>query len=150
MKNIIRTALILCALLAGSSLKAQPYEHSAGVRGGYSSGVTYKGFLRYQMNAIEVQALYNLHGFSVTALYEHHLEPFRNDRWLVYLGGGAFGGNWESEASAGIAAIGGLEFVIRDLPLNLSVDWKPMMNIFKVYEIDLLDFGISIRYRFKL
>lgn len=150
MMKLIRICMIVLPFLTGANLAAQPYEHSAGVRAGYSSGITYKAFLRYQMNAIEIQALYNGHGLNLTGLYEHHMEPFRNDRWLVYFGGGVFGGNWEGEVSTGIAVIGGIEYVVRDLPLNFSLDWKPMMNIFRVYEIDLLDFGVSIRYRFKL
>ena len=142
--------MILLPLLLSGNLLSQPYEHSAGIRAGYSSGITYKGFLRYQMAAFEVEALYNHHGLNLSVLYEHHLEPFRNERWLIYFGGGAFGGNWEDELSAGIAAIGGIEYIVRDLPINFSLDWRPMMNIFRVYEIDLLDFGLSIRYRFKL
>jgi hypothetical protein len=102
------------------------------------------------MNAIEVDALYNRHGFGVSALYVHHQDLFRKDRWLLYFGGGGFTGTWEAEFSAGLAAFGGIEFVSRDLPINLGVDWRPMMNIYRVYEIDLLDFGLSIRYRFKL
>jgi hypothetical protein len=78
------------------------------------------------------------------------LEPFHNRRWLVYFGGGAFGGNWEDEFSLGVVAAAGIEYTIRDLPMNLSFDWRPMMNIYRVYEIDLLDFGLSIRYRFAL
>ncbi len=69
---------------------------------------------------------------------------------MVYLGGGAFGGDWDAELSLGVAAVAGLEYTLRDLPLNFSLDWKPMMNAFRIFEIDLLDFGISIRYRFSL
>jgi hypothetical protein len=143
------TILILMTALS-ANLAGQPYDHSLGVRAGYSSGITYKGFFRHQMAAIEADVLYNRQGFNLTALYEHHLEPIRNKRLMVYLGGGAFGGNWDAELSLGVAAVAGLEYTLRDLPLNFSLDWKPMMNAFRVFEIDLLDFGISIRYRFSL
>jgi hypothetical protein len=66
------------------------------------------------------------------------------------MGGGAFGGNWGGEFSLGLAAIGGIEYMVRDLPLNFSLDWKPMLNLYRLLEYDLLDFGISIRYRFTL
>ena len=142
---------VLFLMICGSSmfLSAQPYEHSVGVRAGYSSGISYKGFLLHRMSAIEASILYNRHGFGLNALYEYHLEPFRNKRLLVYLGGGAFGGSWNEEFSLGIAGLAGIEYTLRDLPLNFSADWKPMLNIYRDFEHDLLDFGVSIRYRFK-
>ncbi len=147
-----RIAFILWIILGSAfiSVNAQPYEHSGGIRAGYSSGLSYKGFFRYQMAAIEADVLYNRHGFNLTGLYEYHMEPFRNKRFIVFVGGGAFGGDWEGEFSLGLAAVGGVEFVVRDLPLNFGLDWKPMLNLLKTMEADFLDFGISIRYRFKL
>ena len=130
-------------------LKAQPYKHSAGIRAGYSSGISYKGFRLHRMSAFEVDFLYNKHGLNLGALYEYHLEPFKkNTRTFIYLGGGAFGGQWDEEFSLGVAAVAGIEYTLRDLPLNFSLDWKPMLNIYAVFEPDWLDFGLSIRYRF--
>jgi hypothetical protein len=130
-------------------LKAQPYMHSAGIRAGYSSGITYKGFRLHRMSAFEVDFLYNKHGLNLGALYEYHLEPFKkNTRTFIYLGGGAFGGSWDEEFSIGVAAVAGIEYTLRDLPLIFSLDWKPMLNIYAVFEPDWLDFGLSIRYRF--
>ena len=148
--NVFHITILSIILALPVLLKAQPYEHSGGVRAGYSSGISYKGFFRHQMNAVELDALYNRHGLNLALLYEHHVEPFRSKRWLAYLGGGAFGGDWEQELSVGLAAVAGIEYTVRDIPINFCLDWKPMMNIFQVYEIDLLDFGVSIRYRFKL
>jgi len=149
--STLRKIIFLLVLFLGSSLciSAQPYEHSVGVRAGYSSGVSYKGFFRHKMAAIEASILYNRHGFSVNALYEYHLEPFQNKRLLIYVGGGAFGGDWDEELSLGLAGIAGIEYTLRDLPLNFSLDWKPMLNIYRNFEYDLVDFGVSVRYRFK-
>ena len=147
---VIRVTLFSLLISFSAHLAGQPYEHSFGVRAGYSSGITYKGFLRHQMAAIEADVLYNRHGFNLTGLYEHHLQPFQNRRMLVYLGGGAYGGNWDGELSGGLTTVLGMEYTLRDLPLNFSLDWKPMMNAFRLFEIDLLDVGVSIRYRFSL
>jgi hypothetical protein len=151
MKSTKLLFAVLFLMICGSSmhLSAQPYEHSVGIRAGYSSGISYKGFLLHRMSAIEASILYNRHGFSLNGLYEYHLEPFRNKRLLVYLGGGAFGGSWNEEFSLGIAGLAGIEYTLRDLPLNFSADWKPMLNVYRDFEHDLLDFGVSIRYRFK-
>lgn len=147
-----KTGLLILAITVFTAIElaAQPYEHAAGVRAGYSSGITYKGFFRYQMTAVEANLYYNRHGLSLNGLYEWHVEPFQNKRWLLFGGAGVFGGNWAGEFSAGVAVIGGVEFMVRDLPLNFSLDWKPMLNVYRVRELDLLDAGISIRYRFSL
>lgn len=145
---MIVLTVILCLATLQAELKAQPYHHAAGIRAGYSSGISYKGFRLHEMWAIEADLLYNRNGLNLTALYEYHLEPFRNKRALIYLGGGAFGGDWKEEFSLGVAAVAGVEYTLRDQPLNFSFDWKPMLNIYALFEPDLLDFGLSIRYRF--
>jgi hypothetical protein len=155
MKSAKANILFCIAVLALMSsdpalLSAQPYEHSVGVRAGYSSGIVYKAFFRHRMTAIEGGLLYNRHGFNLTALGEYHPEVFRNKRILVYVGGGVFGGQWDDEFSLGIAGVAGIEYVLRDLPLSFSADWKPMLNLIEDFEPDWLDFGVSIRYHFKI
>lgn len=145
---LIGLALTLVLVLGGAELKAQPYMHSVGIRAGYSSGVSYKGFRLHRMGAYEADILYNRHGFNISALYEHHLEPFRNERFLVYLGGGAFGGDWDDEFSIGVLGVLGIEYTIRDQPLNIGLDWRPMLNVYRTFAYDFLDFGLCIRYRF--
>jgi hypothetical protein len=146
--NLITLALMLVLFLEGADLRAQPYYHSVGIRAGYSSGITYKGFRLHRMGAYEADILYNPHGFNISALYEHHMEPFRNERFLIYVGGGAFGGDWDEEFSLGVLAVAGMEYTLRDLPLNFALDWRPMLNAYRTLDADFLDFGICIRYRF--
>ena len=149
--HTFRPVLIVLILVSTQlvALHAQPYRHAAGVRAGLSSGISYKGFRLHQMSAFELDILYNRHGLNLNALYEYHLEPFnKSTRTFVYLGGGVFGGDWNDRFSIGVAAVAGLEYTFRDLPLNLSLDWKPMLNLYADLEPDWLDFGLSIRYRF--
>lgn len=142
--------LLVVLLLLPLHLAAQPYEHAAGIRAGYSSGLTYKGFFLHSMNGVELDVTYNQHGLNISGLYVIHAEPFRNSRWLIYFGGGAFGGTWDDELSLGLVAMGGIEYTLRDLPLNFGLDWKPMMNLYRTFHYDLLDFALVIRYRFSL
>ena len=146
--HLAALALMLLLALESADLKAQPYSHSVGIRAGFSSGITYKGFRLHRMGAYEADLLYNRHGFNISALYEHHMEPFRNERFLFYVGGGAFGGDWDEEFSLGVLAVAGMEYTIRDLPLNFGVDWRPMLNVYRTLATDFLDFGVCIRYRF--
>jgi hypothetical protein len=145
---LISLAVSLVLAVCSSELKAQPYDHSVGIRAGFSSGISYKGFRRHKMEAIEADILYNRHGFNLSALYEYHLEPFSNERILIYLGGGAFGGEWDEEFSMGVVAVAGIEYTLRDTPLNFGLDWRPMLNVYRIFAPDFLDFGVCIRYRF--
>ncbi len=152
-----KIALLAAMILVPVLMNAQPYQHAAGVRVGFSWGITYKGFFTYKMTAVEVDAYYNPHGLNVSALYVWHREPFRNSRWLVYFGGGIFGGNWKMDytseddevlISAGITGIAGIEYSLRDLPLVFGLDWKPQLMAWEKFDYELLDFGVTIRYRF--
>ncbi|MCK4990487.1 MAG: hypothetical protein KAS29_08380, partial [Bacteroidales bacterium] len=105
---ILVMAMMLSLFTLQAKLQAQPYMHSAGIRAGYSSGISYKGFRLHRMSAFEVDFLYNKHGLNLGALYEYHLEPFKKStRTFIYLGGGAFGGQWDEEFSLGVAAVAG-------------------------------------------
>jgi len=137
-------------LLLTASIEAQPYEHAGGVRAGYTSGLTYKGFFLHRMNAIELNLGYNRHGLNISGLFIVHTEPFRSKRWLPYFGGGLFGGKWEDEFSLGLVAVGGIEYTLPKTPLNFGFDWRPMLNTYRTFGYDFLDFGLTIRYRFKL
>jgi len=139
---------VLAVITVPLCLRGQPYEHAAGIRAGYTSGITYKGFLRYSMSAFQLDAGYNRRGLHLSAQYQFHWEPFRNKRWMVCSGGGIFSGEWDDELSAGLMATVGMEFVMRDLPLNFGLDWRPQLNLYRNRGIDLLDLGLSIRYRF--
>jgi len=102
MKLQILSILLGIFLLSGSAL-AQPYEHSGGIRAGYTYGLTYKGFFLHSMNAIEIDLGYNRHGLHIAGIYEFHTEPFRgSSRWLAYFGGGVFGGEWDENLSLGL------------------------------------------------
>ncbi|MEN8155350.1 MAG: hypothetical protein ABFS10_00245 [Bacteroidota bacterium] len=152
MKHSIPPVLTLLAvlLMLPVQLQAQPYNHAGGVRAGYTSGITYKGLFLHSMNGVEIDAGYNNHGLNLSALYVMHREVSTSSRWLLYGGGGVFGGEWDQEVSAGLVAMGGIEYVVRDLPLNFGFDWKPMINLYKVFDTDFLDFAVTIRYRFSL
>ena len=148
--NPLRITLLTGFMWLPLLVLGQPYEHAAGVRAGYFSGITYKGFFLHRMTAVEADVLYNQHGLHISLLYEMHAEPFRSSRWLVYFGGGIYGGKWEKDMSSGLSAIAGIEYTMRDLPLNFGFDWRPIWNIYKEFTYDLLDFGVTIRYRFSL
>ncbi len=146
MKKLLFILLLALPLWLG----AQPYEHGAGIRAGYSSGLSYKGFLLHRMSAIEAGFYYNPHGLSLSAMYLIHKELDPRGRWLAYAGGGFMGAKWEDELAPGLTGGIGLEYVVHKTPLTFGLDWRPLLKLYPGASFDPLDFGLSIRYRFSL
>ena len=126
---------------------AQEYEQAIGVRAGYSGGLSYRRFINAWYGG-EIIAQYNRNGFQLTGLIESQQAPFKADRLYLYYGGGLYAGNWDDYFALGITAIGGIEYVILNLPLSVSADWKPMLNLFKNFAVDPFDFAFTLRYTF--
>jgi len=122
------------------------YERSAGIRGGFLAGATYKHFLEFA-GAIE-----GIVGFSfpddrrlvtLTGLYEHHF--FLNYQTNLFAGGGLTLGANNDAFRTHAEAIVGIEYVIERFPMSLSLDYKPAYNIFgNDFYFD--EFAISVRY----
>jgi len=155
--------LALTLFIWGSSaLQAQPGRAGFGIRGTIDgAGFTTKYFLNKGV-AIEGQLNVGgqraLNGRSIysCALIEYHLAlPFPDAR--LYFGGGLHAGWWasrpdakyEDEIMAGLSGIGGVEFLLRHVPLGFSGDLRPSINY--VQEVEFLTHnlvGVSVRYYF--
>ena len=121
MKKSIIIGLFLLAIGA-SSLTAQDYHTSIGLRAGLSSGVTLKHFVS-TYGAVEGILTTRWGGFNVTGLYEKHGRAFDTDNLYYFFGGGAHLGVWSGESRnpwvssdntltvIGIDGIIGLEYV---------------------------------------
>lgn len=127
------------ALFAFSSLSAQNYQTSIGLRLGLPYGVSIKHFFAGNI-ALEgiVSSRYN--SLILTGLIEFH-QDFSRARGLAwFIGGGAhfglfngsstpwFGDN-SKHAVIGVDGILGLEYTLPDAPLSVSLDMKPTINI---------------------
>jgi hypothetical protein len=135
---------ILLFFIFSGCLSAQPYEHAVGIKAGYSSGIVYKLFPD-KSYALEGQALYNNHGFQFTALYEYHFTPYSKKRLYYYGGAGPYAGNWNDEFALGAAICLGSEFVFRQAPLTLGLEWKPMINLYKSFDYAIPDIAVTVK-----
>jgi hypothetical protein len=150
--------VLLIALFIGLNSNAQDYNTGIGLRGGWGTGLTVKHFLNAKA-AVEGIFDSRWHGFSVTGLYEMHSRAFDADRLNFYYGVGGHIGFWDGRyyrdydrdrnyTVIGIDGILGLEYNFKEIPFNLSIDWKPAFNL-----TDSSGFwgdggAISIRYIF--
>ncbi|AKP50705.1 hypothetical protein [Cyclobacterium amurskyense] len=153
-------AMILMYSVSNES-KAQAYNTAVGLRLGSSSGLSVKHFIS-QDAAIEGILHTRWRGLLLTGLYEVHkdIEDVSGLGW--FYGGGAHLGSWNSGSNnpywagnnykgstiLGIDGIIGLDYVLEDLPLNFSLDFKPAINLINGGGFWGDDFALSVRYIF--
>ena len=155
MKKILFTVLLVALL--GFSANAQDYKTALGLRAGFPYGLTVKHFLNPN-NAIEGVLASSWGGFVITALYEneHWTGQYPGLNW--FWGFGAHVGFWDntnkyvdaidSSAILGADFTVGLEYTFDEIPLNLSLDIMPSVNLIGTTGWGGLMGGLSIRYVF--
>ncbi len=140
-------------------LSAQNYNTALGIRAGAFNGVSLKHFLSSR-HAVEGILSFRWQGFSVTGLYEIHDQAFDVQGLQWYYGFGAHVGFWDgrnvrwtdgvdNQVILGVDGIIGLEYNFAEIPINISLDWKPALNLIG-YSGFWADGGaISVRYLFR-
>jgi len=137
MRKIVMTLVILVSMISLS--KAQDYNTGIGLRGGFAGGVTLKHFISSDA-ALEGIISSRWQGLVITGLYEKHAQAFDVSGLNWFYGAGAHIGFWDgnnvkwadddrSYTVLGLDGIIGLEYNIQEIPFNISVDWKPSLNI---------------------
>lgn len=127
-----------------AALVAQPYTNAVGVKAGYSSGILFKHFFEDEFS-LEGQALYNPKGFQVNGLMAYQFSPYPKERLQYYAGGGVYGGDWDGELAIGLGVVMGSEYVFRNTPLVIGLEWKPSINLFRSFDTALPDIGLTVK-----
>jgi hypothetical protein len=156
MKKIILTLTLV--IFISTFATGQDYETGIGLRLGTSIGVTAKHFVG-QKSAFEGLLTSRWQGLEITGLYEIHNNAFDVDRLNWYFGFGAHLGFYNGDNTPwgeantnyvllGIDGIIGIEYNFNDIPINLSLDWKPVFNLtgYTGFWGDAL--ALSVRYYF--
>jgi hypothetical protein len=168
MKKAIYFLIALGAfLLIGNGAKAQNYkpnyQFALGLKfGGYENGISGKYFLD---NSTSLEGLvgFRSHGLVFTGLYELNVQAFNTEGLKFYYGFGAhigavgagvykrFGGNNElynsSQVLLGADGVVGLEYVIPNSPIAISLDLNPRLELIGGPFVDLAP-GLGIKYTF--
>jgi hypothetical protein len=150
------TIILLISFLSISFLSnAQLYKSALGIRLGPTNGITYKTFVNRNA-AIEAIGTFRYRGFGLTGLYEVHGRAFnsRDFNWLI--GGGGHIYVWGNDRPSfldnnqttvlGLDGILGLEAKLRNVPLAISLDWKPAINIVNYSSFLSDEIALSVRY----
>lgn len=160
MKKIVFYTLLSSLIFLSQQLQAQAYKTSAGIRAGDPTGLSVKHFIS-GADAIEGIVAWRWRGLQATALYERHATAFNVEQLNWYYGAGAHVGFFDgykdhpffdkedynkSYVVIGVDGILGLEYDIREIPLTVSLDWKPEINIIGYSGTWLGGGGLSVRY----
>ncbi|MTI29566.1 hypothetical protein [Xanthovirga aplysinae] len=160
-----KTLLIVAFLLLGATfVQAQDYKTGLGVRLGPSSGVTVKHFMTPDI-ALEGILDTRSQGFLLTGLYEIQAPAFNEPgfSWFYGLGGhiGVWGdsGNYPwidedefhdgSYLALGVDGIIGIEYTFSEAPINIGLNWKPALNLYRSVDVWGDGVGLTLRYAFK-
>ncbi|MBI4945418.1 MAG: hypothetical protein HY840_03345 [Bacteroidetes bacterium] len=170
----MKKILPLLLLLITYECKAQDYKTGIGFRGGWTSGITAKHFIK-EGRAMEgiFSSGWGWRGFQITGLYEIHKAAFTKDDikglFWFYGGGAHFGGGYGYDywhqtgpyswngyyerrhySTLGIDGIFGIEYRIPDLPVTIALDVKPFFEFsgYRNYPFHFWDSAFTIRYVF--
>ncbi len=166
MKRII---IFVAFLITGIALNAQEYKSAVGIRAGIPLGFTtmgHSGFtIKHFFNKTQaVEGILSSYAFgtsiAVTGLFEdeHWTGIYPGINW--YWGVGAHFGYIDGNAATflpssftgggviGVDGVFGVEYTFDDIPLNISVDIMPNLNLVGYFGPNFFVSGISARYVF--
>lgn len=113
---------------------AQNYQWAFGTRiGGDMAGITAKYTLNQQSSVEALFAIPYDNGFNFLGMYERNY-PLAGRSFFFYYGFGGHVGSWQynrdkTKFVLGVDGVIGLEYGFNNIPLALSLDYKPTLNI---------------------
>jgi hypothetical protein len=156
MKKITASIIVFTLLFSSVSI-AQDYKTSLGIRlstrdAVVNNSLSFKHFLN---STAAIEALFTIDPkVAIGALYEIHKDIPSAEGLTWFYGGGAYIG-FDSDKSnpsrslAGAQGIVGLDYKFPYIPINLTLDWKPELNLIDNINFEPAAIGISIRFVFK-
>src|SRR5215472_9627230 len=150
----MRTLAICVLLLISSScinrLSAQDYKLAMGIRFSSASPTLSNSFsVKYFMdstNAIEGLISFGTR-FGLGGLYERHQLIGATPAFTWFWGIGAYVGFQDSVFVGPTGAIG-IDYKFANAPINLSLDWKPELDILPAINFVPNAFGLTARFTF--
>ncbi|MDX2431872.1 MAG: hypothetical protein QNK35_13125 [Bacteroides sp.] len=160
------TLILLLAL--SSTAFSQYYTKEVGIRGGYSSGITFRVNIEEE-TSYEAQLCYRQDGGIFTIFRQKHKEMGmdKGGNWDFLYGMGAHTGFYMTDTYRiffteiyygetvftpvfGVDGYVGIDYVLAHAPISFGVTYQPHMEISlkQIFSINLWDFGLHVRYRF--
>lgn len=147
MKRLFSIIILLSIIYINTNAQ----DYAIGGRISNQFGITFK--YNYKQNTwLEGIVDIENHSFTMTGLYElYFVTPFSNNfNWFA--GAGVYTGYWgynnASDVYAGVKGVVGLCYNFKDMPIDISIDWMPAIQVIKDFNTDINIFGLSVRYTF--
>lgn len=121
-------------------------ENTIGLRLGYGGEISYQRTLS-NANRIEADLGFMSKGFSLAGIYQWAWTIDKAPGLGWYVGPGVAASFREKSFSVGILGQIGLEYSF-DIPLTLSIDWRPGYYFSSHYGFSYYDFALGVKYRF--
>ena len=152
MRTITLCVLLLFISSCINRLSAQDYKLAMGIRFSSASPTLSNSIsVKYFMD--ETNALEGLISFGTRlglgGLYERHQLIGGTPAFTWFWGFGGYVGWQNSNTYLGPTGAIGLDYKFPNAPLNLSLDWKPELDILPNINFVPDAFGITARYTFK-
>lgn len=159
MKKLFVLLLVSC-IFCLNNVKAQPYKTALGVRlssaaANINNSISIKHFIN------EKTAIEGLFSFgdpiALGALVEFH-KPLASEGLSYYYGAGGYLSfvktfdpvkqKNETDPNFGAQGVIGLDYKFVNIPLNISLDWKPELNIVSDINFEPAAIGFTARFTF--
>jgi hypothetical protein len=161
MKKLVIVCLLIAALGAVQSVAAQDYRTALGVRLS-SSNAMQNNSVSIKQFISEKTAIEGLFTFgdplALGALLEFH-KPLAPAGLTYFYGAGGYIAflkevntntqKTSTDANFGAQGIIGLDYKFTNIPLNISLDWKPELNIVNDINFEPAAIGFTARFTFK-
>ena len=165
MKKFYIIIFLLCLAPAAFS---QFYNKEVGIRGGYSSGITFRVNLEESLS-YEAQLNYRDKGAVFTMYRQQHSEigMDRMGNWEFLYGIGLHAGFYYTDTYTvlfreiyfgteiftpviGMDGYVGIDYKLVDIPMSFGISFQPYMELSlkQVFGINFWDFGFHVRYMF--
>jgi hypothetical protein len=164
MKNYIITTLLLISIQAS----AQDFDRSAGIRGGLTSGLTFRGHLDPEL-AYEGILSFRGKGLQFTILrqrFEPALLRLSDDFFITYGYGGHIGftnshsyqhlyrtihrADRTFSPLVGFDGYAGIEYHFPGIPVQVGLDYKPFFefSLRQYFQMSAWDVAFTLKYKF--
>ena len=160
MKKIAIVCLLIAVTAATQSLSAQDYKTALGVRLS-SANAMQNNSISIKQFISEKTAIEGLFTFgdplSLGALLEFH-KPLSASGLRYFYGAGGYIGfvktvnvttqKTSTDPNFGAQGVIGLDYKFNNIPLNISLDWKPELNIVNDINFEPAAIGFTARFTF--
>ena len=142
--------LLILLLMAGYHSSAQTYKTALGIRLSsddaiVNHSISLKHFLG---NAVALEGLLSFGDpVALGFLIEKH-KPVQVAGMMWFYGGGAYVG-FGKQKNFGLHGVLGLDYKFPTAPINVSLDWKPELNLANEVAFEPAAIGLSMRFTFR-